>query len=125
MKRLFLALLIIASAQAATVSSITCSGQTATVNATAHGLTVTQGAVLTGSAGTFIWPVSTASANNFTLNVTASGTTCSTLTSGYSTVAPLRQIIPISTTANPQTGMLTYSDIEWFTTLYAELRGQR
>ena len=118
MKRIVLALLIIASAQAATVSSITCAGQTATFSATAHGLTVSQGYVLTGTAGTFIWTVSTASANSFTSNVSASGTACSTLTSGYTSVAPLRQIIPISTVANPQTGMLSYSYLEWFTTLY-------
>ena len=53
MKRLILFFFLVLVVNAATVSSITCSGQTATVNATAHGLIASQGFELTGTAAQF------------------------------------------------------------------------
>ena len=117
----FLAILILSAlASAATVTSITCSGQTATVNATAHGLIASQGFSLSGTAATFNGTASTVSANSFTF-VLPAGTACSGFTSGYTAVVAAKQIIDIGATPNPlapggPTVTLTY--LGWYTTVY-------
>ena len=68
MKKLIVLLYFAASLQASTsISSITCSGQTATVNSTAHGLIASQGFSLSGTAATFNSTTTSATANAFTL----------------------------------------------------------
>jgi hypothetical protein len=117
----FIAILILsASAFAATVTSITCSGQTATVNATAHGLVASQGFSLSGTAATFNSTASTVAANSFTF-VLPAGTACSGFTSGYTAVVAAKQIIDIAATPNPTavggpTVTLTY--LGWYTTVF-------
>ena len=91
MKTIIAVLLAAVSLSATTVTSITCSGQTATVNATAHGLVASQGFELTGSAAQFNGTAYTVTTNAFTFKVPA-GTACSTYTSGYTTVGPAIQI---------------------------------
>ena len=49
MKPILFAILFTLGIHAATVTSITCSGQTATVNSTAHGLIASQGFSLSGT----------------------------------------------------------------------------
>ena len=80
----FIALIIAGtvSLSATTVTSVTCSGQTATVNATAHGLVASQGFELTGTSAQFNGTAVTVAANSFTFTVPA-GSLCSTYTSGY------------------------------------------
>ena len=117
----FIAILILsASAFAATVTSITCSGQTATVNATAHGLIASQGFSLSGTAATFNGTASTVSANSFTF-VPPAGTACSGFTSGYTAVVAAKQIIDIGATPNPLAPggpTVTLSYLGWYTTVY-------
>ena len=117
----FIAILILsASAFAATVTSITCSGQTATVNATAHGLIASQGFSLSGTAATFNGTASTVSANSFTF-VLPAGTACSGFTSGYTAVVAAKQIIDIGATPNPLAPggpTVTLSYLGWYTTVY-------
>ena len=120
MKTILAILILSALASAATVSSITCSGQTATVNATAHGLIASQGFSLSGTAATFNGTASTVSANSFTF-VLPAGTACSGFTSGYTAVVAAKQIIDIGATPNPlapggPTVTLTY--LGWYTTVY-------
>jgi hypothetical protein len=118
MKRFLLVLTFSAlwmSAQATVVSSITCSGQTATVNATAHGLVAAQGFSLSGSGGTFNSSITSATTNAFTF-VLPTGTPCSGFTSGYTAVQPAKQIIKTSSTAYPLPGTVTLNYIMWFTT---------
>ena len=92
----FIALIIAGtvSLSATTVTSVTCSGQTATVNATAHGLVASQGFELTGTSAQFNGAAVTVAANWFTFTVPA-GSLCSTYTSGYTSVNPAQQIIEL------------------------------
>jgi hypothetical protein len=121
MKRIFVLLIFAALSQAATVSSITCNAQVATVNATAHGLIASQGFSLSGTAGTYNSTVGTAggavTANTFTFTL-PTGTACSGFTSGYTTVVPVKQIIDISSSANPANATVTLNYLYWFTTAY-------
>ena len=105
MKTIIAILMLSATGFAATVSSITCSGQTATVNATA---------------ATFNSSASSVSANSFTF-VLPAGTACSGFTSGYTAVVAAKQIIDIAATPNPlavggPTVTLTY--LGWYTTVF-------
>ena len=100
MKTIIAILMISVAGFATTITSITCSGQTATVNATAHGLIASQGFSLSGTGGTFNSTASSASANSFTF-VLPAGTTCSGFTSGYTAVVAAKQIIDIAATPNP------------------------
>jgi len=121
MKTFFLALLFSLQMFAATVSSITCSGQTATVNATAHGLVASQGFSLSGTAGTYNSTVGTAggnvTANSFTFTL-PTGTACSGFTSGYTAVVPAKQIIELGANANPSAATVTLNYLYWFSTAY-------
>ena len=117
MKTIILSLVLSLSAFGATVSSITCSGQTATVNATSHGLVASQGFSLSGTAGTFNSTVSSATANAFTF-VLPTGTVCSGFTSGYTTVNPAKQIIDLSSSANPANATVTLNYLYWFSTAF-------
>src|ERR1039458_6003773 len=117
MKTLFAILILSLSLQATTVSSITCSGQTATVNATAHGLVASQGFSLSGTAGTFNYTASTVTTNALTF-VLPTGTACSGFTSGYTTIVPAKQIIDLSSSANPSTATVTLNYLYWFSTAY-------
>jgi len=113
MKTLFAVLIISISGFATTVSSITCSGQTATVNATAHGLIASQGFSLSGTSPTFNSTTGTVTANSFTFTLPA-GTACSGFTTGYTAVAPAKQIINVSSFVNSQ-GNITINYISWYT----------
>ncbi len=106
-----------ALAQATTVSSITCAGQTATVNSTAHGLIASQGFSLSGTSATFNSSASTVTANSFTF-VLPSANPCSGFTSGYTAVAPAKQIIELSSVANPMPATVTMNYLFWFSTAY-------
>jgi hypothetical protein len=109
------------SLSASAVSSITCNGQVATVNATAHGLVASQGFSLSGTAATFNSTVGTAggapTANTFTFTLPA-GTACSTVSSGYTAVVPAKEIIDLNSTANPGTATVTMNYLYWFSTAY-------
>ena len=118
MKRLIVLFALCFAASAATVSSITCAGQTATVNATAHGLVASQGFELTGTAAQFNGTVVSASTNSFTFSATASGVTCSSFTSGYTLVSPAVQIIDLPSKSNVANATVTFSYLMWFTTAY-------
>ena len=117
MKTLILSLILSISAFATTVTSITCSGQTATVNATAHGLVASQGFSLSGTSPTFNSTAWTVTANAFTFMLPAS-LPCSGFTSGYTAVVPAKQIIDLSSTANPGAATVTLNYLYWFTTAY-------
>jgi len=117
MRTILLSLACAFGLSAATVSTITCSGQTATVNATAHGLAASQGFELTGTATQFNGTAVTVTTNSFTFTV-PSGTACSTYTSGYSTVTPAQQIIEIAGVPNVSNATVTFNYIYWFTTVY-------
>ena len=117
MKTLLAILVLSISAFATTVTSITCSGQTATVNATAHGLVASQGFSLSGSAGTYNSTAWTVTANAFTVMLPAS-LPCSSFTLGYTAVVPAKQIIDLSSTANPANATVTLNYLYWFTTAY-------
>jgi len=118
MKHLLSVLAFSLSLQAATVvSSITCSGQTATVNSTAHGLIASQGFVISGTAPTFMSTASTVTANALTF-VLPTGTPCSGFTSGYTTIQAARQIIDLATMANIPQGTITFSYLQWYTTTF-------
>src|ERR1039458_6477859 len=111
MKTLFLSLVcsLGLSAASVTVTSITCAGQTATLNATAHGIARYQGFSLSGTSGTFNSNAWTASANALTF-VLPAGTPCSGFTSGYTSILPAKQIINIGSAPLPAGGniSLTY-----------------
>ena len=120
MKTIIAILMISVAGFATTITSITCSGQTATVNATAHGLIASQGFSLSGTAATFNSTASSVSTNAFTF-VLPAGTACSGFTSGYTAVVAAKQIIDIAATPNPMavggpTVTLTY--LGWYTTVY-------
>lgn len=117
MKTLFTFFVLALGLQATTVTSITCSGQTATVNATAHGLVASQGFSLSGTAGTFNSTASTVTTNALTF-VLPSGTACSGFTSGYTTIVPAKQIIDLGSVANPDNATVILSYLYWFTTAY-------
>jgi hypothetical protein len=117
MKTIVLSLVLSIAAFGATVSSITCAGQTATVNATAHGLVASQGFSLAGTAASFNSSISSVTTNAFTF-VLPAGTACSGFTSGYTSVAPAKQIIDISSNANPANATVTLNYLYWFTTAY-------
>ncbi len=117
MKRLAIILLAASSMFATTVTSITCSGQTATVNATAHGLVASQGFSLSGSSPTFNSSAATAATNSFTF-ILPEGTACSGFTSGYTAVQAAKQIIDLSSHINPADGTVTLIYLFWFTTRY-------
>ena len=117
MKTILAILVLSALASATTVTSITCNGQTATVNATAHGLIASQGFSLSGTAATFNGTASTVSANSFTFVPPA----CSGFTSGYTAVVAAKQIIDIGATPNPLAPggpTVTLSYLGWYTTVY-------
>jgi hypothetical protein len=101
----------------ASVSSITCSGQTATVNATGHGLVASQGFSLSGTSGTLNSTASTVTANALTF-VLPTGTPCSGFTTGYTTIVAAKQIIDLSSSANPSAATVTLNYLYWFTTAY-------
>jgi hypothetical protein len=115
MKRLLCFLLFSIPIYASAVSSITCSGQTATVNSTAHGLSASQGFSLSGTAATFNSTITSATTNAFTF-VLPTGTACSGLTSGYTSVQAAKQIIKTLSTAYPLPGTVILNYIMWFTT---------
>ena len=119
--KLTIALLFALSSFGATVSSITCNGQVATVNATAHGLVASQGFILSGTAPTFVSTVGTAggavTANAFTFTL-PTGTACGGFTSGYNTISPAKQIIELGATANPANATVTLNYLYWFSTPY-------
>ena len=120
MKRLLAILFLLAAtalAQATTVSSITCAGQTATVNSTAHGLVASQGFSLSGTSATFNSSTSTVSANSFTFVLPASNP-CTGFTSGYTAVVPAKQIIELTSSANAMAATVTMNYLFWFTTMY-------
>lgn len=118
MKKLIVSLLALTmSAFGASVSSITCSGQTATVNATAHGLVASQGFSLSGTSPAFNSTASTVTANALTF-VLPVGTPCSGFTSGYTTIVAAKQIIDLSSSANPAAATVTLNYLYWFTTAY-------
>ena len=120
MKTIIAIIILSVAGFATTISSITCSGQTATVNATAHGLIASQGFSLSGTSATFNSSASSVSANSFTF-VLPAGTACSGFTSGYTAVVAAKQIIDIAATPNPlavggPTVTLTY--LGWYTTVF-------
>lgn len=115
MRKLLFTLILAASLQAATVSSITCSGQTATVNATAHGLVASQGFSLSGTSATFNSTAKTATTNALTF-VLPAGTACSGFTSGYTTIQAAKQIINTGSSTNVQNATVTIQYVFWFTT---------
>jgi len=117
MRTILLSLILSASALATTVTSITCSGQTATVNATAHGLIASQGFELSGTAPQFNGTAATVTTNAFTFLV-PTGTPCSTYTSGYTAVGPAQQIIEQAGFPNPSAATVTIHPIYWFTTQF-------
>src|ERR1017187_427304 len=117
MKNILAILILSAVASATTVSSITCSGQTATVNSTAHGLVASQGFSLSGTALTFNSTASTVTANAFTF-VLPAGTACSGFTSGYSAVVPAKQIIQMFSVPYPGPATVALNYVYWFTTAY-------
>ena len=116
MKRFLFFLAFSFSLHASTVvSSITCSGQTATVNSTAHGLSASQGFSLSGTAATFNSTTTSITMNAFTF-VLPTGTACSGFTSGYTSVQAAKQIIKISSVAYPLPGTVVLNYLQWFTT---------
>ena len=116
MKRVLVFLLVCGlSAWATTVSSITCAGQTATVNATAHGLVAGQGFSLTGTSPAFNSTASTVSTNSLTF-VLPAGTSCSGFTSGYNSIVPAKQIININSFVT-SSGNITINYVSWYTVL--------
>jgi hypothetical protein len=117
MKNLLALLLFGLSLQATTVTSITCSGQTATVNATAHGLVASQGFSLSGTSPTFNSTASTVTTNALTF-VLPAGTACSGFISGYTAIIAAKQIIDLAARANPNGGTVTLSYLYWFSTAY-------
>ena len=117
MKPILFAILFALGIHAATVTSITCSGQTATVNSTAHGLIASQGFSLSGTAGTFNSTASTAATNSLTF-VLPAGKACSGFTNGYTAIVPAKQIIEFGSVANPATATVTLNYLYWFSTAY-------
>ena len=113
MKNILAILILSAVASATTVTSITCSGQTATVNSTAHGLIAGQGFSLSGTAATFNSTASTVTTNSFTF-VLPVGTACSGFTSGYTAVIPAKQIINVSSFVTAA-GNITINYVSWYT----------
>jgi hypothetical protein len=114
----FIAILVFGlGLQATTVTSITCSGQTATVNATAHGLVASQGFSLSGTAATFNSTASTVTTNALTF-VLPVGTACSGFMAGYTSIVSAKQIIDLNSAANPGTATVTLNYLYWFTTAY-------
>jgi hypothetical protein len=103
------------SGWATTVSSITCSGQTATVNSTAHGLIAGQGFSLSGSAATFNSTASTVTTNSLTF-VLPAGQSCTPFTSGYTAIGPAKQIINVSSFVTIA-GNITINYVSWYTTI--------
>jgi hypothetical protein len=117
MKTFLLPLILALSLHATTVTSITCSGQTATVNSTAHGLVASQGFSLSGTAATFNSTTFTVATNSLTF-VLPAGVPCSGFTSGYTAIIPAKQIIDLGSAANPSTATVTLNYLYWFTTAY-------
>lgn len=121
MKRIFLALLLLAaSAFAATAAPIAISttsvvGSTVTVNATAHGLAVNQGFCIAGSSVSNNNVCSTVAtvpnANSFTFSLT--GATACSATCGTSTMA--KQVIVLSI-LTPNGAEIQVNYLLWLTT---------
>lgn len=117
MKTILLSLFVaLGLAQSATISTITCSGQAVTVNATAHGIVQYQGFSITGSSvstynlnGT----AATATTNAFTFTQPA-GTSCNGSATG-GTVTAAKQIINVSSTAAGNA--ITINALFWNTTI--------
>jgi hypothetical protein len=117
MKTIFATIILTVGLSATTVTSITCSGQTATVNATAHGLVASQGFSLSGTAATFNSTTSTVTTNALAF-VLPSGTACSNFTSGYTTIVPAKQIIELGATASAGNATVILNYVYWFTTQF-------
>jgi hypothetical protein len=115
MKTILLSLIFSLGAFATTVTSITCSGQTATVNATTHGLVASQGFSLSGTAPTFNSTTSSVTANAFTFVLPAVNS-CSRFTTGYTSVVPATQIIELASQLNSLNATVTMNYLHWFTT---------
>jgi len=107
--------LLLAQGATTPVSSITCTGQTATVNSTAHGLAASQGFSLSGTSARFNSTITSASANSFTF-VLPTGTPCSGFTSGYNAVQAAKQIINTNSIVYPASGTVSIFYLFWFTT---------
>lgn len=117
MKNILVFLILTVGLHATAVTSITCSGQTATVNSTAHGLIASRGFSLSGTAPTFNGTASSVTANTFTFLLPA-GTPCAGFTTGYTAVVPAKQIIDLNSFANPSGGQVTLKYLYWFTSAY-------
>jgi hypothetical protein len=118
MKKFTIIFIAAGSMFATTVSSITCSGSTVTVNATAHGLSAVQGFILSGTEPQFDGTVGlnpTTNAFTFALPVWA---TCASFTSGYSAVVPQQQIIQLPGVPIPSAGQVNEQALFEFTTIY-------
>lgn len=115
MRRVLFALLFyLAGLHAATsISTMTCSNGTVTVNATAHGLVAQQGFSITGS------NVTAYNINSTAASVTANALTfklpCSGAATG-GTIQAAKQIINTGSSIRPDAGQVTFSYIFWFTT---------
>jgi len=103
------------SGWATTVSSIACSGQTATVNSTAHGLIAGQGFSLSGTGATFNSTATTVTTNSLTF-VLPIGQSCTPFTSGYTAVVPAKQIINVSSFVT-LAGNITINYVSWYTVI--------
>ena len=112
-KQIAILLIFATSVFATTVSSVTCAGQTATVNATAHGLVAGQGFSLSGTSPTFNSTASTVTANSLTFVLPAANP-CSGFTSGYTAIKAAKQIINLSSFVTGQ-GNITINYVSWFT----------
>ena len=95
------------------VTSITISGNTVTVNATAHGLSAKQGFSLQGvnpSGLNINATVATATANSFTFTMTSPPAWIS-----GGTIFPAKQVVVLSISAQPGGNQVSY--LLWLTTL--------
>ena len=118
MKKFAIIFIAAGSMFATTVSSITCSGSTVTVNSTAHGLSAVQGFILSGTAPQFDGTVGlNPTANAFTFAL-PSWATCASFTSGYSTVAPQQQIVQLPGVPLPSSGQVNEQALYEFTSIY-------
>ena len=97
----------------ASISTMTCSGGTVTVNATAHGLVSQQGFSITGSnvpAYNINSTAASVSANSLTFKLPCSGS------ASGGTIQAAKQIINIGSSVRPDAGTVTFNYVFWFTT---------
>lgn len=113
MKRLLFLLSLAVGIQAATISTMTCSAGTVTVNATGHGLIAQQGFSITGSNVTAYNINSTAA--SITTNTLTFKLACSGSASG-GTIVAAKQIINTGSSIRTDAGQVTFNYIFWFTT---------